>query len=152
MRRPPSARLLVLDRRDRVLLFRFAFTTGALAGQTYWGTPGGALEDDESFEDGARRELAEETGIEVDEVGASIARLEFVLPMPDGETVWAEEVYFLVRCAANSISRDGWTDLERAVMTEHRWWSIGDLSLSKETIFPEGLVEMLRGAGVTARG
>ncbi len=41
MRKRPSARLLVLDPQERVLLFRFRFDTGPLAGTAYWATPGG---------------------------------------------------------------------------------------------------------------
>ena len=63
MRRRPSSRLLVIDRDNCVLLFRFAFNRGQLAGQNYWATPGGALEAGENFADAGRRELFEETGI-----------------------------------------------------------------------------------------
>lgn len=49
MRKRPSARLLVLDPEHRVLLFRFVFEEGSLAGQDFWATPGGALEPGEDF-------------------------------------------------------------------------------------------------------
>ena len=99
MRRRPSSRLLVLDRNNRVLLFRFVFKRGPLAGQSYWATPGGALEVGESFADAARRELFEETGIPRDTVGQEVAQREFVLQVHDGEYVMAEEHFFLVRVA-----------------------------------------------------
>ena len=63
MGRRPSSRLLVIDQNNRVLLFRFQFERGPLAGQEYWATPGVALEAGESFVDAARRELFEERGI-----------------------------------------------------------------------------------------
>ena len=75
MRRRPSSRLLVIDQNNRVLLFRFQFERGPLAGQDYWATPGGALEAGESFADAARRELFEETGIVKDAVGQELTRL-----------------------------------------------------------------------------
>src|ERR1700693_6499389 len=56
MRRRPSSRLLIIDRNNRVLLFRFTFKRGPLAGQNYWATPGGALEAGESFTDAATRQ------------------------------------------------------------------------------------------------
>jgi len=34
------------------------------------------------------------------------------------------------------------------VMADHRWWSREDLSSTTETVYPEGLVEMLIEAGV----
>src|SRR5689334_25328500 len=73
MRRRPSSRLLVIDPSNRVLLFRFMFKHGPLAGQNYWATPGGALEAGESFADAARRELFEETGITREVVGLEVA-------------------------------------------------------------------------------
>src|SRR6266536_1818405 len=106
MRRRPSSRLLITDRNNRVLLFRFIFNRGPLAGQNYWDTPGGALEAGESFADAARRELFEETGILREAVGQQVAEREFVLQLYDGEYVKAEEHFFLVRVADQSLSRD----------------------------------------------
>lgn len=94
MRRRPSSRLLVIDPDSRVLLFRFVHDYGPLAGQTYWATPGGGVEEGESFADAARRELFEETGIRVDDVGQHVAEREFVLQLLDGEYVTAEERFF----------------------------------------------------------
>ena len=145
MRRRPSSRLLVIDRKNRVLLFRFVFKIGALAGQSYWATPGGALEAGESFADAARRELFEETGIMTDAVGQEVAEREFVLQLHDGEYVMAEERFFLVRVADHSISRDHWTPIEIEVMTDHRWWSVGDLMSTSEAVFPETLLAVLAG-------
>jgi 8-oxo-dGTP diphosphatase len=85
MRRRPSSRLLVIDRNNRVLLFRFVFKRGPLAGQNYSATLGGALETGESFADAACRELFEETGIRRDAVGQEVAEREFVLQLLDGE-------------------------------------------------------------------
>src|SRR5580658_2706794 len=53
MRTRLSARLLVLDPSGRILLFRFVHRNGALTGQDYWATPGGGVEDGETFEQAA---------------------------------------------------------------------------------------------------
>lgn len=143
MRRRPSARLLLLDRDDRVLMFRFVFNVGALADQDYWATPGGALEAGESFADAARRELSEETGITVDSVGSQVAAREFVLQLPDGEHVLADERFYLLRTADQTLSRDGWTPLEVEVMVDHRWWSMDELRATTAVVYPENLVGML---------
>ena len=88
-RHRPSSRLLILapDRRVLLLKFRFRTTDGAL--KRFWATPGGGLEGDETFEEAARRELFEETGIEA-AIGPQIARRDSVYELPAGETVRAD--------------------------------------------------------------
>lgn len=146
MRRRPSARLLIMNEEDRVLLFRFVFKDGALKGQDYWATPGGALDQGETFEAAAIRELYEETGIRISHVDPHIAEREFVLPMPDGEEVIAEERLFLINVADPALSREGWTSQEVAVMAEHRWWSMEELAQTADTVWPNNLPEILRPA------
>ena len=146
MRRRPSARLLILDPAGRLLLFRFVHKTGALAGQEYWATPGGAVEDGETFAQAAVRELAEETGIRREDVGPEVGRREALLQLPDGERVLADERFFLVQASNDALSRDGWTVDEAQVMAEHRWWSPRELAQTSETVWPENPFAMLNGA------
>jgi 8-oxo-dGTP pyrophosphatase MutT (NUDIX family) len=143
MRRRPSARLLVLDPEGCVLLFRFVFKSGALAGSEYWATPGGAVDEGESFAEAALRELAEETGIRRDGIGPELARKEFAFELVNGETVWADERYFVVKAESQSLSREGWTALEKEVMAGHRWWSLDELAATAETYWPKDLIALI---------
>ena len=147
MRVRPSSRLLVIDASDRVLLFRFVHSGGALAGQDFWATPGGGVEDNETFEQAAIRELEEETGIRVDDVGGEVACRQVVLQLPDGEHVIADERYFVVKVEGDAVvSRGGWTELETTVVAAWRWWSEGELAQASAIIWPENLVAMLNTA------
>ena len=150
LRQRAAARLLVLDPADRLLLFRFAFTRGALAGRTNWALPGGGIEPGETPEQAAIRELQEETGLVVDDVGAAVGERSYKMRLPSGEVVAGHETYFLVRLAvvASEISRDGWTKLETEIIAEHRWWTAADLKATSETIYPVNLLAMLAEAGV----
>lgn len=145
MRTRPASRLIIQDPQNRVLLFRFLFDRGPLSGQDYWATPGGGLENGETFEGAARRELKEETGLEIGDVGSVIGRRNFALQLPDGETVMAEERFFRVDVQDVSVSRDGWTALETQVMKEHHWWTRKEIAETTETIYPEDILLLLEG-------
>lgn len=69
MRQRNSARLLAINPAKQILLFHFQHKGDALDGHNHWATPGGGLEQGESFEAAAVRELFEETGLRVVNVG-----------------------------------------------------------------------------------
>jgi 8-oxo-dGTP pyrophosphatase MutT (NUDIX family) len=146
MRQRDSARLLVINPSKQVLLFHFQHKNDALAGQSHWATPGGGLEQGESFEAAAVRELFEETGLRVANVGASISERRFAMMLPSGETVLSIERYFVVHTDNERVSREGWTAHEVRVMADHKWWSVAELRATSETVWPERLIEMLQNA------
>ncbi|MEO1193164.1 MAG: NUDIX domain-containing protein [Pseudomonadota bacterium] len=143
MRERPSARLLVLNAEDRVLLFQFAFHDGALAGKSFWATPGGALDPRESYSDAARRELLEETGISAP-VGDQVHQRMTTFSTPSGECVEADERYFVVRVDDEAVDTSGQNYLETIHMKRHRWWSIDDLKATSDAVFPEELVDLMK--------
>ena len=134
----PSARILLLDRDDRILLFRF----DAADRPPFWATPGGALDPGEEFAACARRELREETGLDLD-CGPEVARRLAEFVDLEGVLVAADERYFLVRTEAAEISTAGHTDLERRVMRGWRWFSRTELAGHDEAVFPDDLLDML---------
>ncbi len=148
MRQRRSARIILLDPQDRILLFRFRYATGALEGVDYWSLPGGGLEAGESFEEAGIRELREETGFVVTALPAPIATREFPLRLVTGETVAAHERFFVLRTVETVISRDLWTPDEQRFMVADRWWSVDEIETTEDTVYPPDLAAIIRQAAL----
>lgn len=137
-----AARVLVVSTENTVLLLRGGDPGRPDAG-TWWFTPGGGLEEGETPEQAARRELAEETGLERHDFGAVVLQrtIEFEF---DGVVYEQSEDYFVVRAEQFSLDTSRWSPIEVATVVEHRWWSLEELRTTQEQVYPEGLPELLQ--------
>ncbi|MBA4042969.1 MAG: DNA mismatch repair protein MutT [Erythrobacter sp.] len=133
-----AARLIVLDGEGRALMFRYDVP----GRDPFWVTAGGECEPDESFEDAARRELLEETGIIADP-GPQIAQMTPEFITVQGEPVQADERFFLVRVEKAEIDTSRHTETELALMTQHRWFTRDELATWPEAVFPANLAAMI---------
>ena len=131
----PAARVLLIDPMDRLLLMKWE-------AQDVWITPGGGLLPGENYEEAARRELWEETGISDIKLGPWVWSRCHLHDWQD-QLYEALERFYLVRTEHVTVSRAGLDPIEAAEIGEYRWWSAGAIVTSQETFAPRKLGELL---------
>jgi 8-oxo-dGTP pyrophosphatase MutT (NUDIX family) len=136
-----AARVLVLDEDDAVLLLQGRDPARPDRG-TWWFTPGGGLDPGETAEEGARRELREETGLTVGGLGPVVYRrtVEFEF---ENVSYRQHESFFCVRVPRFEIDNAGWSDVEVRSVLGHRWWTIVELRATGDAIHPPELADVL---------
>jgi 8-oxo-dGTP pyrophosphatase MutT (NUDIX family) len=142
----PTARLIALDPDSAVLLFRCRFDDDPNLPRTFWVLPGGGVEPGESYENAARRELCEETGIAIDAVGPCVLEEEQPGRHPafgDRDIVYRDRV-FLTRLTASDVASLRPDAVKESGYQEHRWWTLDELDRTDETIRPEALPTIVR--------
>lgn len=147
-----AARVIVVDERERVLLIHGRDPARPDL-PSWWILPGGGRDVGESPEQAARREVLEETGLQLDDLGPVVLSraVEFEF---DGLTIEQDEVVFLSRFDASAAVLDtsGWNAIEQRALTELRWWTTAELASTTETVYPEELLDLLQDNGIGGGG
>ncbi len=135
-----AARVLLCDTAGRILMFKMQFE-----GRQFWIAPGGGLNDSETYEDAAVRELWEETGLQVECDSLKCVWLRSHTFEFQGRLIEQQERYFLLRCEDGPELTDAnMEDYERNDLVEHRWWSAGEIEASPEVFAPRSLGALVR--------
>jgi len=145
MRERQTARIILLDRFRRVLLFELTDRAARNPDRPLWIGPGGGIEPGETPLEAAHRELHEETGIHGLALSDQIATIAYDLPLPGGEALHVVHHLFVAELADQQIDHSGMNDEEHSVVSGFRWWSVDELHAENPEVRPPGFVEMVEG-------
>ena len=137
-----AVRAVLRDPTGSVFLMRMVDPGSA---QGRWITPGGAVNDGESYPGALRREVKEELGVELSlsAVGPAIWQRELTFSWAGGKIHQHETFYLVktdrfvsVRCGDGDEGGPYWQG-------EPRWWTIAELRGSDDDIALAGLADLL---------
>ena len=131
-----AARLVVVTPEPQILLLRLEPSFR----EPFWVTPGGGLDEGESYEDAARRELAEEVGRDDLELGPHVWSREVTFTWERWQ-VHQKERTFVVHVPRSFEAITVFPDEEP--ITGHGWFTIERLRAEPETVYPIGLADHL---------
>jgi 8-oxo-dGTP pyrophosphatase MutT (NUDIX family) len=130
-----AARVILVDPGGAFLLIK-ACDPYLPDGPTWWHVPGGGLDPGETLGQAARREVAEEVGLALLDVGPcrGTRRIEFTF---GGRDYVQYESFFLVRLPERvEVDSSAWSEVEKRSTLDWRWWTRDELRSTTETIYP----------------
>lgn len=137
-----TSRVLLFDRDQRFLLF--LTKAPDTSGVARWLTPGGGVDPGEPHYDAAVRELEEETGLVLTELGEPVWSHDFEVEWDAADHETGHAVFYAAVTDAFVPSDALWTDDERVDVLEHRWWTLDELVATTERFEPTELVDLVR--------
>lgn len=135
-----SARALVFDPDDRLLLTRNLITADDGITREYWALPGGGIEAGEDARQAAGRELDEETGLGGLDLDGPMVRQEYWVAFRDTVLHQIEQLWW-GRAATDSVSRAG-LHADEDYLVALRWWSLAELRSTDCVTFPRLLPDL----------
>jgi 8-oxo-dGTP pyrophosphatase MutT (NUDIX family) len=137
-----AGRVIVLDPQGKVLLFRY---DDPPPNGRHWSTPGGGLDGEETFHDGAVRELAEETGWTDVPVGTEVLTDRTFTMEYMGELVRQREQLFPARVDVpeRELGQVAAMHEDDGIAGWH-WWGLDELDATSDDIWPNDLPDIIR--------
>jgi 8-oxo-dGTP pyrophosphatase MutT (NUDIX family) len=138
-----AARVVLIA--DDCVLLQQGFDPGRPGDGPWWLTPGGGLDDGESLENAAVREVLEETGLRLPPeqlgpvIATRVAHFEF-----EHRRFRQTESFFAVNVERFTPQHHGWDELEQRALLDHRWWTVDELLATDETVYPSELAEVVQ--------
>ena len=112
-------------------------------GKRWWTAPGGGLDDGETYEQAARREIAEETGHVLGQLGPWVWTREHVFRF-EGRLYRQVERYFVAHVPAfDPLSQELGAEEARA-FAGLKWWTLAELEEAEEEFAPADLPALVR--------
>jgi len=133
-----AVRAVVVDDDRRILLVQYQ---NPLTHATWWGTPGGGIEDGETHEHALRRELREEVGLEDFAPGPLVWEHEREFPW-NRRLLWQHNSVYLVRVPGHEPRAT--IDLAPEGVAGCRWWTMAELEATRERLAPPDFLRRIR--------
>lgn len=130
-----------MDEQGRVLLFQGQDPSNP--SDIYWCPVGGGIEQGESPEDAARREVKEETGLSDFNLGSHVWNRRDKYSF-NGKNYQVSETWFLSHVPYFEVDTTALFGLEHVSFVQYRWWSQNELDQTKELMTPRNLAPLLR--------
>lgn len=110
----------------------------------FWFLVGGRLEDGESFQEAAFREIEEEVGLKKEDVELGpivwLGECDLIL---NGVLTHLKQVFIVARTEKVDVAFNDLTDWEKSTLKKLEWFSLEKIKNSKEVIYPRLLAKYL---------
>lgn len=137
-----ASRILLFEPGGRVLLFLEEFPD--LPGRAKWITPGGGAEPGETSHETAVRELHEETGLLVEDLGPIVHSYGFPVNRPGARHSHSHWDFFVYEVDEMfEPSHELWTAEEHETVKDIAWWSADDLREAEQGYAPFDLPDLV---------
>lgn len=137
-----SARAIVINNKNQMFLFQYMFDY-LEDSKAIWITPGGSLEEGESFDDALKREVYEELGVQLTKECPEVYYRNPIYTLQSGEKVQSVEKFFLVALEEESFSFVHWTESEKKRMLAGKWWSEEEIEKSEDEFFTKDILRIM---------